>query len=136
MMMLSPQFLEAVNGVMLVIYVGILIVFTHYILSGFAQCGWREGYHKRRAAIAVSTLFFGDLIIRGFIWTLRHLENNRGATSKTHLAVATVGTTVGVLICILGGICILRHFAPAKLGHWPSIITVTVALAFGIGLAL
>jgi hypothetical protein len=135
-MKLSPQFLEAVNGVLLVVYVAILFFFGRYIVEGIRRYGWLEGRHHRRAAIAVSTLILGDTVIRAFIWTLRHVENTRGASSKAHLAIATIGTTAGVLICIVGGVCILRHFAPAKLGHWPSIVTIALALAFGIGMVL
>lgn len=131
---LSPQFLEALNGVLLVVYLGIMAVFGRYVFEALFRLGLADGYKERKAAIAVSVLIFGDLIVRTCVWSVRHLENHY-STHPNQPLVATV-TAVGAATCILGGVCILRHFAPRKYGHWPSIITVTVALAFGIGMAL
>lgn len=134
-MILSPQFLEAVNGVLLAVHLAILLVFGRYIVEGLCEHGWHEGRRQRNAAIGIFTLVAGDALIRGCIWTLRHLQNN-GRDSEALAMPGTIGTTIGVLICIIGGICVLRHFAPARLGPWPWIVTMVTALAFGIGMAL
>lgn len=133
---LTPQFLEAVNGVLLIIYLGILFIFSHYTISEMRVRGIVNGYRQRTAAISITMLLLGDFIIRACIWAVRHATNSYGWTSSKAEIVATVGATLGVLVCIVGGICILRHFAPKKWGAWPSIITIGVALLFGIGMAL
>lgn len=133
---LTPQFLEAVNGVLLVIYLSILFFFGKYIYGGIREMGWKVGRRQRRGAISVSVLLIGDFLILLSIWVVRHMQNSHGWSSQNSETVATVGTTVGVVFAIVGGVCILRSFAPVRLGEWPSVLTVLIAIAFGVGMAL
>ena len=132
---LPPQFLEAINGVLLIIYAGILLIFLNYIWEGIKEYGWSEGYARRKAAIAITTFIFGDLLVRACIWSIRHMQNHYGWPPQSWGSVATVMSTLGAVICLVGSVCILRHFAPRKYGSWPSIVIISTALLFGIGLA-
>jgi hypothetical protein len=134
-MIFSPQFLEAVNGVLLIIFLGILICFLRYIIEGFRELGMKLGYRQRRGAIGFAVLVLGDTLIRGSVWFWRHLENHQMPIAH-HKELLTATTAAGLLVAVWGGICILRHFAPDWMGAWPWIVTLSVAMAFGFGLAL
>lgn len=134
---LAPQFLAAVNGTLCILLISILIIFIIYIFrelihkiktQGFLE-GLRIGYQNRTAAISCFVFFSGDLIIRTTVWWRRQAESD----DNTLMVLAT---TIGVIICIFGAVCILRHFAPRKDTNWTWIVTVAIALAFGIGTAL
>lgn len=153
---LSPQFLEAINGILIVVLLSIVTVFAIYtldcIFKEMRRCrtywpddplrgylyGLKTGYLQRRAAISCMIFFSGDLLIRIAIWSFRHIQNKG---MKPPEKFATMLTTIGVIICIIGGVCILRHFAPRTTlngfsSYWPIIVMLVSALLFGIGLAI
>jgi hypothetical protein len=134
--LLSAQFLEAVNGVLTVIYIGILLVFGHYIYGGFKKFGVVRGYQQRTAAIGISILILGEMIIRCSVWIVRHLQNQYGWEGDAGWILVTWGTTTGVLICIVGGSCTLRHFGPKKHGYLIQGVIILTALIMGIGLSI
>ena len=138
MIRISPQVLEAINGTLLIIFVGLEFCFVRYIgielHRQVKQFGWRQGligtYNVRSAAIAMFLLIGGDSVLRGHVWAWRHY-----GLASTH-PLLNVGLLCGVAICILGGTCALRHFAPAAWGRWPWIAIPLAGLMFGIGMAM
>lgn len=133
--MLTPQLLEAINGTLLVIFLALVFFFSRYIVLEFRRCrriglSWRDARRNRAAAISVLMIFTGDGLIRGAAWTWRHFNlayDNR---------ITNIAISIGVLICIVGGVCALRHFAPKEWGNWPWVMIPLIGLAFGIGMAL
>lgn len=138
-MVLSAQFLEAVNGCLLVIYLGVLLFFVRYMTRCWTTgrrrtlCGW---YEEVSGAIAISTLVLGDLLIRGPVWLLRHLHNtNRATLAVTWEPFMTWVVLIGVTLGIVGGVCIVREFSSPRLKFVAPLILAILALAFGIGMA-
>jgi len=130
--MLTPQFLEAINGTLLVIFLGLVFFFSRYVLLEFLRPGisWRQARRNRAAGIAMLMVLTGDSLIRAHIWAWQHFH------LEADNVVASTGVAVGVAICIVGGICALRHFAPDSWGNAPWILIPLIGLAFGIGMAL
>lgn len=130
--MLTPQFLEAINGTLLVIFLGLVFFFARYIVLEFMRKGisWRQARRNRAAAIAILMVLTGDSMIRASIWSWQHL---RLAADNV---MASLGVATGVVICIVGGVCALRHFAPDSWGNWPWVMIPLIGLTFGIGMAL
>lgn len=129
-MKLSPEFLEAMNGALFVIFLALLFVFARYIASGIRQHGLRRGLQVRRAAVCMVVLIGGDAMIRGSVWAWRHYEM---PVDDPRLVVAVA---TGVAVCTFGGLCGLRHFSPREWGHWAWSVPLAAALAFGIGMAM
>lgn len=131
----NGHFLEALNGTLMVLLIGLMLLFGRYIVIELVRAGWAPGRRNRTAAISVFTFLLGDFIIRTNIWLWRHLEN-RQMDIAPYKDALLIGTVVGAVVSIFGGICIARHFAPDRWKQWPWIIITTAALAFGIGAAL
>lgn len=135
---LTAQFLEAINGTLLGIFLGLMFFFVRYI--GIEYCKQRrrhgywdavvESYYRRRAAIAMLLLIAGDTIIRGNVWAWRHFD----LSDKN--PIISNGVTVGVVLCIIGGTCALRHFSPESWGRAPWVLIPLISMVFGVGMAL
>jgi protein-S-isoprenylcysteine O-methyltransferase Ste14 len=130
--MLTPQLLEAINGTLLVIFLGLDFFFARYILLEFLRpnISWRQARRNRTAAIAVLMVLIGETLIRGSVWGWRHF--NAGEDNF----IVNLGVSIGVVISIVGGVCALRHFAPDSWGNAPWILIPIIGLVFGIGMAL
>lgn len=129
-MTMSPQFLEAMNGFLLVDLLAIVWLFFRYIAQGFYEYGWHSGRRQRAAAIGVFTLILGDFIIRLSVWTWRHVINTSGSIDRDLEAILNFGTTFGVAVAAIGGACIIRYFSPARWGEWPWILVTAVAASW------
>lgn len=134
-LILSPQFLEAINGYLLVEFVVILYLFFRYIAQGIYTYGWEQGRRQRAAAIGVFTLILGDAIIRLSVWLWRHHVNTTGNISAPAEAWVTVGTTIGVVVAAIGGACVIRYFSPTRWGEWPWILSMVFGAAWSIYMA-
>lgn len=130
--MLTPRFLEAINGTLMVIFLGLVFFFSRYIILEFMRPGisWRQARRNRAAAISMLMVLTGESLIRASVWSWQHLH------LATNNVSASVGVAIGVVICIVGGVCALRHFAPDSWGNAPWILIPLIGLAFGIGMAL
>jgi hypothetical protein len=134
-MTLSPYFLEALNGFLLVQFFFIMWLFARYIIQGVYTYGWTEGRRQRAAAIGVFTLVTGDFIIRLSVWLWRHGVNTDNPPGPAGEVLLTAGTAVGVVIAAFGGACILRYFSPSRWGEWPWITVTIAAFTFSIVMA-
>lgn len=130
--MLTPQLLEAINGTLLVIFLGLVFFFSRYILLEFMKpyLTWRQARRNRAAAISMLILLTGEALIRGHVWAWRHY-----GLTENNVAI-NAGIAIGVVICIVGGVCALRHFAPDSWGHWPWVMIPLIGVIFGVGMAL
>lgn len=129
-MMFSPQFLETMNGTLLVIFLGVEFFFARYILLDMVEHGFWEGYKRRRAAAAVFLMIGGETLTRGWIWAWRHFSIPHDDQALT------LGVNAGVAICIVGCVCVLRHFAPKGWGAWTWVGIPILGVAFGAIMAL
>lgn len=135
-MILPGAFFEAINGILAVMFAWVIAWFLYDVISVFRIYGLRRSFYEEAAAsIACLIAFAGDLLIRGAVWWLRHLDNDGLATQATRgLSLSVVA--VGLLVSIVGCACIIRHLAPNQLGTWPWLLAVATALALGIGFAI
>lgn len=133
-MLISPYFLEVVNGILLVIYLSLGYVFAAYIVRQLfaGRWGWNE---TSGAAAAMLILMIGEALIRVAVWIPRHLLNQNQPI--THLTTITTSLlAVGTLLAIWGGICMIRQFVPPRFRIWAPVCAVAAALLFGIGMAI
>lgn len=124
--MLTPRFLEGMNGSLANLLLFGSVMFTIYavreiMLNGFAR-------KRLEAAIAILVLIFGDAVIRGWLWLWRYLENRGQDVTwmKDHPVLV-----VGVLVEMFGIICVIRVFAPDAWGRnvWAISTMVAIGLA-------
>jgi hypothetical protein len=83
---------------------------------------WRGHDVVGRAAIAWSVYFFGESVMRGWVWILLKLQNDGriplfepsrpGSTVASFYPVAMVAA----VLAVLGALCIIRMFAPDGMG--------------------
>lgn len=131
-MKITPQFLEAINGTLVVIFGGLAFFFARYIIIEFMnkELSWRQARRNRAAAIAMLMILVGEGLIRGNVWAWRHFE------LPVETPFVVLGVTAGVCFSIIGGICGLRHFAPTSWGRWPWIGIPTAGVIFGVLMAM
>lgn len=135
-MSLPVPFLEAINGILLTLFIWVILWFGYDVFSVRRETGsWSATYREAAASIACAIAFTGDLIIRASVWIYRHIEND-GPVPKDLMQMTTLTITIGVAVMIVGCACIIRHLSPPGLGRAPWAIAVLTALLFGIGMAL
>lgn len=121
--MLTPKFLEGMNGTLANLLIFGAVMFLIYIGREI----YRNGLARRRleAAISILALIVGEAMIRGWVWMWRYLENRNLDVSwmKDHPVLLA-----GVLVEILGIICVIRVFAPDSWGRNVWIISTGVAI--------
>lgn len=132
---MAPIWIEIINGTLFIICIGIATFFGCYIVKQIQRFGFGlSGYLMSEGAIAMFVFVIGDAIVRGSIWYMRHAMNISESSAELQ-ANGTAVAMVGVLIASLGGLCIIRIFAPQKFGPWPWIVTAALALSFGLAFA-
>lgn len=137
-MFLSAEFLEAVNGCLLIIYLGVILFFIRYIVRCLVNepCPFWKWYDQVSGAIAITTMVIGDFLIRGPVWLLRHLHNSEQASIAGALEPAMTWTVlIGAILAIVGGVCIVREFASERFKFAAPLILAIASLVFGIGMA-
>lgn len=135
-MKLPGPFLEAINGVLVILFFWVGAWFAYDIWMVRITTGsWRATHREAAASIACLVAFSGDIIIRSSVWWYRHLEND-GHPTEDLLQIATLTITAGVVVMIFGCACIINYLSPPALGRAPWAIAIISALMIGIGLAL
>jgi hypothetical protein len=129
--MLTPKFLEGMNGALFIELTFALIMFGLYI----GRETLRNGFVRARlqAAISIFVVLAGEAMIRGWVWWWRHLENaGQSSAWMSHHPVLLIGASVEML----GVVCIIRVFAPDDWSRsaWftsaVAAITIATALAY------
>lgn len=134
-MILPPDFFEAINGILGVMFLCVAFWFAYDIFTVYRWYGpGRRFYEEAAASIGCLILFVGEFIIRMTVWWIRYESNNNGVVPKEHQQIAWMIVSLGVIISIIGCACIIRHLAPDHLGRWPWLLAVVMALAFGVGM--
>jgi hypothetical protein len=112
--------LEGVNGNFLLFSLAALVVFAHYM-----KTHWFEGYRFLAPAIALSTMFLGEVILRGNFWFARHMINMGYADFQAPSWITILGSTMASW----GLLCTLAVFAPEQYRTrvWVSTLVVTAA---------
>lgn len=121
--MLDPLFLEIFNGTYFVLVICTVFLFLYYLRRSVGTYGYRES----RAAIALTVVFIGEMIVRGTIWLSRFLMNNdiKLPGSKE---LSYTGLITGGAIGIVGFICVIRVYSPKNWGNVPMIIAILAVI--------
>lgn len=135
-MTLPGPFFEAINGILGMMFAFVVAWFLYDVWWVFRAYGLRPAFYREAAAsIGCAVAFTGDFIIRIPIWWYRHQANDGLATKEAEAIVLTM-VSIGVIVAIIGCACVIRHLSPDRLGYWPWLSAVVIALAFGIGAAV
>lgn len=128
--MLTPRFLEGMNGALFIEVAFACFMFGLYICREVL----RNGFVRTRLQAAISIFVFlsGEAVIRGWMWWWRHLENQGLSTEwMNHHPVLLVGATLQML----GVVCVIRVFAPDSWGRNIWFMSVVVAVAVSTAFA-
>jgi hypothetical protein len=120
--MLTPRFLEALNGTLFNLLLFGSFMFGVYMLREIRMNGFQRA--RLQAAISIFVLISGEAVIRGWIWYWRHLDN----TGQPVGWMSNHPTLVlGAAWEIIGIICVIRVFAPDTWGRNVWVVTTLVA---------
>lgn len=122
--LLTPRFLEGMNGTLANLLIFGAVMFSIYIGIEVKDNGFSR--QRLQAGISILVLLVGDAMIRGYIWLYRYLEN-RGhdiTWMKDHWFLPA-----GILVEIVGIICVIRVFAPDRWGSKLWLVSSLLAIA-------
>lgn len=100
--------LELQNGAFTWLALCATVIFIHYIWTHFEM-----GYLFLQGAIALLTVWVGQVVIRGSLWKARYTVNAGGDIDVPGTAV-----TVGSILCIVGFLCVIRVFSEESWKKW------------------
>jgi hypothetical protein len=120
---MQSEFIEISNGVMTVINIAIMFTFC-----GYAWRSWRSGmsYMDVKPAMAFSVLIIGASSTRAWAW-LWIWQSNRGIPTQW-MDIYPVNP-IGLIITVVGGLCVLRIFTP-KDWSWTVWLATLILAAF------
>lgn len=120
--MLTPQFLEGMNGTLFMLLIFACFMFGLYIVREMVVNGYQRT--RLQAAISIFVTLSGEALIRGWVWWWRHIENTGGdaAWMGKHPVLL-----YGALIEIVGIMCVIRVFAPDSWGRNIWLVSTLVA---------
>lgn len=138
MLNLSGEFVEAVRGTLICLYFALILLLGRYLLVRWRILRWSLRQHPESAtAVALLTLFCGELMMNFPIWVDRHITNDGGSLSPSTVTAMSLTVSAGVAVTIIGIVCLIRNgLTPAHWGEWPWIVTAAVSLVVGVGVAL
>lgn len=125
--MLTPRFLEGMNGTLSFLLAFGCIMFLAYISREIKENGFERT--RLQGGISIFVLIFGEMISRSWIWWWRHLENSGDSADWM---VRSPVLYIGAGIEILGIICVIRVFAPDKWGRNVWFVTTLLAVSLAV----
>lgn len=110
--------LELLNGAFFILALCASIVFTHYL--------WvkrKFGYNALTPAIALTCIFYGEMILRGMFWYVRQQLNNGIPMQQSNTVLI-----IGSLVITTGILCSIRVFSPTEWGNrgWVTSLIITI----------
>lgn len=126
--MLTPKFLEAMNGTLFVLVLFAATLFAVFIVGEIVKNGFRRS--TLRYSISIFVFLVGEGIIRGWVWWWRHLQNI-GADVRWMDGHPML--SIGAFTQILGVICIIRVFAPDGFGSYAWVGSALLAAGVVLG---
>jgi hypothetical protein len=129
--MLTPRFLEGMNGTLFLLVVFACVMFGIYIVREIRRNGFQRT--RLQGAISIFAFMIGEAMIRGWIWYWRHTENSGG---NVEWMLFNPILAVGAFVQILGVICVIRVFAPDQWGRNMWVVTSFLAVTLGLVFAL
>lgn len=137
MINLPNEFMQAVNGILAVVYMVLLGILIRYLYSKWRVFRWRiKNYEETAMAIGMVAMALGMIMFRAPIWVLRfgHHSSLYDATSVRPWAILMIAS--GTVCSIVGGLCMIRVLACPSVGEWLWVATFVIAVGFGVITAL
>lgn len=131
---LPGELLEFINAYLLVVYTAMILVIARYIArmaAGEERLRDVIGWPEFRFALAILLVAAGDCLIRGPVWWWRHVVNHGGDGSFIY-SYGIYETTLGMMICIWGGVCAIRMMSPKRWKGWPWVATIIAGATFAL----
>lgn len=136
-MNLPGPFMEAINGVLTIIYVVLFVTLIRYLFKKYLVFGWKiKNYEETALAIGIAVSTLGVILFRAPIWVARHMENTQWATGLDHKFWVVPMVAFGTLACAVGGLCIIRIMSPPEHSERIWFFTLFFALVVAVGMAL
>lgn len=132
---LPSPFVEATNGILLVVVFWMIVFNVFYLIRARHYMGmWRFVYRECKAAIALLGFLLGIEIRTFVLWAFRHMQNhNIDATPYREAGIILL--TLGCVLAIWGGICWIKVTMPIRCKPSMWWLLTASALIFGIGMA-
>jgi len=130
MLTLPPEFIEATNGILVIVLLIMIGFLINYLIYKYRCVGhiafW---YDECKAALALLLFLIGYEVINSTIWWLRHTANNGHDVTQHRTTVMTI-ITVGVVASIWGGMCWVRAITPFEISRkmWIALFGLAVGL--------
>ncbi len=113
---MPAELFEHINGLLTFLGLCFLAICIRYFTIEVLKNGFRR--MRLQASIAISVTIFGEVIVRGWVWYLRHLQNAGIDTTFLTGMPSMMVPIVGTLIEAFGMLCMIRVFAPDKWGDY------------------
>jgi hypothetical protein len=121
------QLFEHINALLTFLSLELLFICARYFVIEYREHGFDR--QRMHAAIAVGVMMFGNTLLRGWVWWLRHLQN-RGMDS-THMVDMPLGLVplIGTAVQVVGLLLMIRALAPDACGNRGWVVSGVLALA-------
>jgi hypothetical protein len=123
---------EFTNALVLVLNCALALIMVAFVISKMAT---EKDWYTQLAvqgAIALSVLFSGELLIRGWgvvlLYQMSHGGDGWAVEQRVPLSL------IGVIVVMVGALCAVRVFTPNWFGRWRNAVwVVTACLALVVG---
>jgi hypothetical protein len=132
---LPGPLLEAVNGIMLILFGCMLLSAAAYFIQQLRSRTFATVYFESKASFAASILFFGLFARTAIIWWSRHLQDHGQQLGKleNYFTLALIVTAIPI---IWGSVCWMNAVLPLRFGPMSWFFVTLGAVLFGIFMAL
>jgi hypothetical protein len=117
--------LQVING-----YLSILAICAFVIFARYIYVKWDQGYWWLRPALALITLWAGEIILRLPIFYGRTLTNSGTPTPFSESSLMLGGFLVGIAF-----LCCIRVFSEEAWGYLPTVVSIvlsTIVVGFSL----
>lgn len=123
---IPAQLSEYVNALFLTLAIGLIIIFSRYLIIEIHQHGFDR--YRLRAAVSIYVFMVGEAMTRGWVWLARFTSNNGldwpWVSEQPAIYIYIVGPVVGAA----GILCMIRVFSPDAWGHYGWVVCLILAL--------
>jgi hypothetical protein len=114
--MLTPEFLEGLNGTVAFLSLIGVVVFARFLYIGLVDHGFcvQRWPRSMRGALGLFLMFTGESVIRGWIWWWRH-QMNDGLDVSWMKSYPTIG--IGAMLLLSGMAIVVSMFSPEAWKH-------------------
>ena len=124
--------LQVVNGALMITLISMVVFFLVYVVRKWWE--WlnydgRSFYGEVKPALAMLVFVLGEGVVRFAVWNHGYaiINGTEDVINKTHTAILIIG---GAIAAVVGGLCVVRVFSPARYHGVPWALTIMVIALF------